>query len=305
MKENKKNIIKYIKKIFPWVVPEKWMTFIMPIALSFKNCNLFFSKNKILLKNKLLKNKYKNKRCFIIGNGSSINQMNLEKLENEFVFTMNFFTEHTQLEQINPTFYSSIEPPDSLSDFSNNCIYHPDNYYVHIEKKFKNLNTIFFFHDGCKKIFEDKNLFRGRDVYYLKSYSSFYQDSKYSIKSRSDISKPFSFMDASLYNAICCCVYMGFKELYLIGFDNDSILKDNELHFYKEPEPIYNGNVKPYNCTLFKEEKNKNLAYQLYTSLEATEIVKNYFEPMGVEIYNAGIGGFVDTFQRVNFEKLF
>ena len=37
------------------------------------------------------KNKYKGKRCFIIGNGPSLNKMDLSPLKNEYTFGLNRF----------------------------------------------------------------------------------------------------------------------------------------------------------------------------------------------------------------------
>jgi hypothetical protein len=67
---------------------------------------ILFRKNNVLAKPKLLpvivkpaqkniiilkrfKNKYKNKRCFIVGNGPSLNKTDLRKIKNEFTFGFN------------------------------------------------------------------------------------------------------------------------------------------------------------------------------------------------------------------------
>lgn len=297
-------MINYLKKIFPWILPEKIVNIVFRVLISLKNSG-FFLKNKVLLSNRLLKGKYKGSRCFIIGNGPSLNMLELAKLKNEYVFSMNMITKHRQLEQINPSFHSEIEPIETMSAYSETCEYHPDNYYKQIEKAFCNLNTILFFRYDCKDYFDKKGLFKDKQVFYLQGSTDFNRDAKYSAFSCSDISRPYSFMANSFYNAICCCSYLGFTDLYLIGFDADYILKNSKLHFYEEPEIIYKAGIKPYFLSEPKNESNKELARHLYEYLNGLELIKKYFGKKGVRIYNAGVGGFVDTFDRVDFEKLF
>lgn len=299
-------MINFFKKILPWIIPEKEINFIKKTAVYLKNFVSQSKNNQYLLNNKSLENKYSGERCFIIGNGGSIKQLDLLKLKDEYTFSINLFTKHEKLDQINPKFYCDIEPFDLMSKtYTKDCLYHPDNYYPQIEEAFKNLDTTMFFHYGCKPFFEKKGLFKNKSVHYLKGSTSFLQNEKYSLKNCSDISRPFSFMDGSIYNAICCCAYMGFKELYLIGFDADYILKNSESHFYKEPEIIYAEGVKRYDWSVPETESNKTLALHLYNHLEKLEVVKKYFETKEVKIFNAGIGGFIDTFERVDFDKLF
>jgi hypothetical protein len=292
-------MIDFIKKVLPWVMPEKIINLIFKMIINLRNLGSNFNNDEILLRNRSLKNKYKGKRCFIIGNGSSVDKLDLTKLKNEYVFSMNSFIKHKQLEQINPQFHSVIEPFDMMSTYAKDCEFHPNNYYTQIEKAFENLDTILFFQYDCRNYFENNGMFKNNKIFYLKSKS----DSR--DFPSSDISKPFSFMANSTYNAICCCAYMGFAELYLIGFDADYILKNNRVHFYDEPDVVRSAGAKPYFLSLPKNESNKALAHHLFTYLEGTERVKKYFEPKGVKIFNAGVGGFLDTFERVDFEKLF
>ena len=46
---------------------------------------------KIIKHNKKFNNIHKGERCFILGNGPSLREVDLGLLENEFVFTCNFF----------------------------------------------------------------------------------------------------------------------------------------------------------------------------------------------------------------------
>jgi len=73
--------------------------------------NFSYFKNKsILAKNKELAGAYQGQRCFVIGNGPSLNQLDLAKLKDEQVFACNLFYRHDLIETIRPDFYSMIEP---------------------------------------------------------------------------------------------------------------------------------------------------------------------------------------------------
>ena len=49
--------------------------------------NIYLTENERKLK--ALKNKHKGKRCFVIGNGPSLNKMDLSLLKNEYTFGVN------------------------------------------------------------------------------------------------------------------------------------------------------------------------------------------------------------------------
>ena len=55
---------------------------------------------KIILKNQELKDIYKEKRCFIIGNGPSIKDQDLTLFKNEITFVANNFYLHKDFDKI-------------------------------------------------------------------------------------------------------------------------------------------------------------------------------------------------------------
>lgn len=90
------------------------------------------------------------------------------------------------------------------------------------------------------------------------------------------------------YNAIQLAVYMGFKEIYLIGVDfsyADSKKDEKYGHFYKEDKLTAIGHV-----------KQVTLAYKA---------AKMYADTHDIKIYNATRGGKLEVFPRVNFDDLF
>ncbi len=93
------------------------------------------------------------------------------------------------------------------------------------------------------------------------------------------------------YECIQLAVYMGFREIYLLGvdFNFSSDYKDKSNHF-----------VSTY------YSKNSKTGYFLEKeSLEAYEAAKKYAENHGIKIFNATRGGKLEVFERRNFDELF
>ena len=65
--------------------------------------------HKILKKNKELKDKHKGERCFIVLNGPSVNEHDLTKLKNEYVFATNFFFRSDLCKVVEPNYYCWID----------------------------------------------------------------------------------------------------------------------------------------------------------------------------------------------------
>lgn len=92
----------------------------------------------ILRKNVELKSIYNNKRCFIIGNGPSINSQDLKLLKDEYTFVVNPFFEFKDYEAVHPKFYCLIDP----AYFEGNETFMKG--YIEMEKRVHR-DTVFFF----------------------------------------------------------------------------------------------------------------------------------------------------------------
>jgi hypothetical protein len=244
-----------------------------------------------LKKNIIIKDRYKGNRCFVVGNGSSLNEMNLKLLKNEYTYVVNNFLRHKDLNYIAPTFYSEIGPLNEIITLPSDHPYNIDPYYRRIDEVLKPLNTILFFRSDFKKFIEDNNLFLGKEIFYLQSDSCNVFNTT---ELEDDISKPNSFMNGVIFSAICNCAYMGFKDIFFIGNDCDYYRKRSEGHFYKNPIPSSLDN-----------KSNEELFLANYRILKAWRITGAHFKNKGINIYNAGIGGDNDVFDRVNFYDLF
>ena len=114
-----------------------------------------------------------------------------------------------------------------------------------------------------------------------------------------DIAKRIYNSRTVVYTAIQIAVYMGFKEIYLIGVDH---------HFHtsmnSKGEIIVDHSAKDYFSDKYNEDK-ENL-YIPNTDLSTLSFIaaKEYADSHNVKIYNATRGGKLEVLPRVSFDSL-
>jgi hypothetical protein len=243
---------------------------------------------------KKLKNIYKGERCFILGNGPSIKKQDLSKLYNEHVFVCNWFVLKDEWKYLKK---------------ANLCISdaHFWNYGDGLHKKLvdsilKNTDArIFFEEDSIDSIRKESSL-QNFDVAFLKC------DRKVKLfkgEFEPDITNNLAWgLTVVLEFSFALAFYMGFDTVYILGCDSDYKLdksKDFEESF------CYNINEIPEkDLEYIKKQRDLHHAQeQLEIWLQGYSMMKKVFENEKKEIYNAGIGGCVNIFDRVSYDELF
>ena len=95
-------------------------------------------------------------------------------------------------------------------------------------------------------------------------------------------------------------MYMGFKEIYLIGVDhNFSRMTDMAGNL------IINENVKDHYGDTKNADENTKGIFNIDEATLSFMDLKEFAEARGVKIYNATRGGKLEVFQRVDFDELF
>lgn len=102
-----------------------------------------------------------------------------------------------------------------------------------------------------------------------------------------DINRGFFWGKTITYDfALQFAVYLGFKEIYLLGVDCNYVKGGENNHFTKSGKPDYYDH----------QEDKMIMAYQS---------AKRYADSHGIKIYNATRGGMLEVFERVEFDSLF
>ena len=236
-----------------------------------------------------LKDKYKGRRCFIIGNGPSLKVSDLEMLNGEITFGVNRI--HMMFDKTNwrPTYYMCVD--QDLYNIDCDAIQE-----INCDAKFIALSI-------AERIGRVDN-----NVIYFKYLTSNEVEIYGQNKIRKKILFSYNILEKIhaanmvLYAVVQLAVYMGFSTIYLLGVDctatielkeDGSIIKHNNesgSHFSTQ----YENNIKH----LFSPGS------EIYKSILVWEIAKEACEKVGVTIKNATRGGKLEVFERVDFDEL-
>lgn len=236
---------------------------------------------------KSFKNKYEGKRCFIIGNGPSLNDHDLSLLEKEYSFGVNSLFYKYESDGFLPTFYM-VEDSHVINDnYEQIDKFHPKIHrffpvnYKHLIKDRK--NTSFF---RMNRGFYEK---RGPN-YHIPRFSKDFSERGYCGQS-------VTMMNLQL------AYYMGFTEVYLIGMDfsynipESAIVSGNDIESTEDDvnhfHPDYFGKGKKWHDPQLEQV----LANYLNCKIN--------YEMDGRKIFNATVGGKLEVFERVDYYSLF
>ncbi len=218
------------------------------------------------------KNIHKGNRCFIVGNGPSLRIDDLETLYNhrEVSFGVNQVYKAFTLTHWRPDYYCAAD--------------------LYVVKTFANqINNISgmykFIGNRCTSVFQGINdeklfLFPLLFEYYEEEGPDFSDDPNEGIFSGSTV----------IYDCLQFAVYMGFKEIYLIGTDCNYQNQGGEGDYF----------IKDYNDST--KHPSNFLTDKVFIAYRKA---KEYADSHGIKIYNATRGGKLEVFERVDFDSLF
>lgn len=111
-----------------------------------------------------------------------------------------------------------------------------------------------------------------------------------------DITKGVSRGHTVTFTSIQLAIYMGFKEIYLLGVDfSYSVVIDKNGKTFK------NDNVQDY----FNGKKYDTTMMNYNGMLHAYQTAKKYCDEHSIIIKNTTRGGKLEVFERVDFDSLF
>ena len=237
------------------------------------------------------KNKHLGQRCFIIGNGPSLRAKDLEKLKDKYTFACNKIYKIFPETNWRPTYYF-VE--DSLV-YKNN---------------FREIRRI-----SCPKFVSDLALNRERLPLVKKGIKFFdyiyYWDT---FPEYPPLTVDFTQEVWCAYNVgyqmLNAAIYMGFKEIYLLGMDFSYDFSDakpikrktksGEIHtVYIMPKKDRNHFGKDY-----WEPGEINHDTDTKYALKAFEMLERESDSLGIKILNATRGGKLEVFKRVKLEDV-
>lgn len=234
----------------------------------FKEVNFF--------KLRKLKNIHKNKRAFILGNGPSLCVEDLNKIKDEITFAANKIYLAFDETSFRPKYY-----------FVEDLLVYEQNI-----KEISNIKQMKFFPTVAFKNAKVKN-----GIYYKLVYENYYPSFP---NISNDISKEVFWGATVIYSMIQFAIYMGIKELYLIGLDFNFIVPQGQENF---KEIISNGEINHFHKDYRKEGEKWNhpkLEEQYNTFLK----VREYCEKNEIKIYNTSRSTKLDIFELKILDKI-
>lgn len=222
-----------------------------------------------------LKNKHQGERCFIVCTGPSLTLDDVNKLQNEVTFSMNNIFKSYDKTSWRPTYYAisdyrvygKVKDQINKGDVLKDSIFLYSRFEVKYRKGKKNPNAVPIY---CSNTRNAISLMK--DL----SYKHIGMPKHLDRYVNNGCTVAFILMQMA--------IYMGFKDIYLLGADCSYVGKD-----HSDLAPNQKGN-----------KINKQAGLQIiniYSSI-ANQL------PEGVTIYNATRGGMLEVFPRVDLDEV-
>lgn len=214
-------------------------------------------------------NKYKGEDCFIIGNGPSLNKMNLEVLNDYYTFGLNKIFMLFNRSNFRPKFHVAVN--QHVIDQSND------------EISKLNIPSFVSFSRSQKVVKSNK-------LNYLYTEGGV---EKFS----GDISNVISEGGTVTFVAMQIAFFMGFNNVYLIGVDHNFMQKGRP----NEEQTMTGEDVNHFDPNYFKGQK-WNLA-DLDSSELGYTFAKLYYEKYNRRIFDATLDGKLKVFDKISFDE--
>tara|TARA_A200000159_G_C7325851_1_gene340911 strand:+ start:590 stop:1342 length:753 start_codon:yes stop_codon:yes gene_type:complete len=226
------------------------------------------------------------KRIFLVGNGPSLNDMNLDLLENEYSIAMNRIELIYPKTTWRPTWYmfcSSNCEGSQWGDKWSRSILNASN-----EEK----TTPLIWSRYKNAIEKNGGGSLPEKTIYLNSFSehSVGQDNCFSTNAWERLDKSGTSMNVALQLAY----YMNFSEVYIIGCDSnwvtatDTINTGDKNHFHEDYHAFIGDG-----------------SHEFWRMNTTHQTAKKFFDEKGTKIMNAGYNSAITAYEKINFESLF
>ncbi len=250
-----------------------------------------------------LKDKYKGKRCFILGNGPSLNKTDLSFLRDEISFGSNGIFHLFKENDYRPTYFTVVDFvfAQNYSNIINNIITKKNITGILLNSLRKNIkgdkstiwvNFLPTWANGHYSQYTVENLTPHFERPLLPEFSE-------------EILRGIHDAGTVTYINLQLAIYMGFKEIYLIGIDHnyktekiiETEYEDIIISDYDDDPNHFSPNYTPkgHTWTVPRMHIHERCYYK----------ARKIAERKNIKILNATKGGNLRVFKRVNYNSLF
>lgn len=244
------------------------------------------SLNVDLERNCELAGKHRGERCFILACGPSIKKQNLHPLRDEVCISVSNFFVHPEYQWIKPAYHvvaGFCESHHTQEGWANWML----------EMDARTCFTTMFFPLRDKERNLSASKFETHKLHFVDLEEGNRGFEKCDLTEL--IPSPWSVT----VTALTIAIYMGFKEIYLLGCDHDWILHMHKsTHFYEEKQHA----LMRAGLNEWADDSMKRQCQHLIDLWTQYEALHQTAKRLGIEIFNATEGGILDVFQQVRLE---
>ncbi|MGO7334207.1 hypothetical protein [Rhizobium leguminosarum] len=246
-----------------------------------------------LAENRQLAGLHAGQRCFILGNGPSVKGLDLSRLQGETVITVSNGYLHSDFDKFQSRYHCVPQITYGLMT-SEDVVRWFDEMHSHLGA------AELFLSSTEAELVRKHNLFSGRTVRYLVLGESFDERTSVEIV---DISQPVPRVDSVPVMALMIAMYLGFKEIILLGVDHDRFLSSPyqyafELKVQKGKDITVNADGTP--------RRNRHDDFQQAARLwRQYRAIANIARANDIRVVNSTHGGALDEFERRPFQAWF
>ena len=219
-----------------------------------------------------LKNKYRGKRCFIIGNGPSLTKTDLKLLKNEYTFGTNRLYILFDELGFSTTFFIAADA-QIIRQYNNDINLIPANKFL----MWKNRHDIRF---------DSETIFLEQDL---------------DISFKSDVTRKLYTGGSVTYIAMQLAYYMGFNPVILVGVDHAY----KTVRKTKDKVKLLPYDKKSHFSPDYYKEGDVWIPPDLQKQEFSYKMARYAYESTGREILDATIGGKLKVFPKVKYLSLF
>lgn len=253
----------------------------------------------LLKKNKKFKKKFSGKRCFVLGNGPSLKDVDFSLLEKEYVFTVNQIARHPDFIKLNSNFHlwadhsffelDKTKPEDGeVLDLMRLISLKSDTFSVYPigEREFIEKNGLY------KK---GKTFFFNPRIFLYSGYKGDFSYDKYT----------FLFSTVVHY-CVSLAIYMGFRKIYLLGCDGTGIISflNRAIGESVEGNYIYNitANEDKRMLGLLENNSMENYIKSFLSVYREFRLLNQYCKEQNIVFANCSSTTAIDCVPRMSLE---
>lgn len=267
---------------------------------------LYFLKNseykQLVKRNIKFKDSHLGERCFILGNGPSLNAENLEILKDEYVFSVNQFNRNPIAKQVRPNFHFWADSNFFDVDFSKE----ENKEMLQVMKTISECNSdVEVFFPVQQKAFVSRyKLNETMNVNYFLPGKTI---SEHTFK-LIDFTKFTPGFGTVVQWAISMAIYMGFTDIYILGCDNTGLIVNMKSLLRENDDTDYSyhvsDNEKKRLESLLQRNSLEAFIRAYLSNIIGYRWLAEYCLKKGIKLVNCSSVTLIDSIPRARFSDV-